>query len=250
MYRRIALVATLCFSVTLILHAQGEKAAAPAQGQLASIYASLLYHTTSDFPVTQNFSMYSTGPSAFRSSASSVGFAVGFGTSLFSTRKGYAGLELGFLRSTFSDPNVTKKPFYFFDLFLHFGLSPWANGRSAFYGIFGGGLVYHSDEAGDLGGPSPAYDPWNPSSSLSNPPSFYLEKSVGAVMWGLGARMNVISDIILSVEYKWMYNSAEEANMNSPVPSMPGWYYSSPTFDPIGNRFSIGVSYIIYSEHP
>jgi hypothetical protein len=250
MYRRIVFVFAVCLSLTCSLSAQEVKGAPQGAGQQTNVYASLVYHSTSDFPLTQNFSMYSIGSSAFRSSASSIGLAVGAGTTMFSSRQGYGGLELGFLRTSFSDPNVTGKPFYFFDLFLHFGLSPWADGRSAFYAIFGGALVYHSDEGEDLGGLTPVAGGWDPSSSFSNPPDYYLAKYVGAVMWGVGARMNVVSDIIVSVEYKWMYDSSAETDFSQPVPGMSGWYYGHSKFDPIGNRLSVGISYVIYSEHP
>jgi opacity protein-like surface antigen len=243
---RIVLVLAVCFSTRFELLGQEQTAAASGGGQLSSIYGSLLYQSTSDFPLTVNTSIFTPDLTAFKSSSSAVGFAVGYGTTAFSSRQGYLGLELGFLRTSFSDPNITDKPFYFFDLLLDFGISPWADGRSAFYGILGGGLVYHSDESEEMGGVFPAFG----SATPTTPPNYCLEKHVGAVMWGLGARFNPVSNFIVSIEYKWMYNSQEEANMNAPVPGQPGWYYTSPSFDPIGTRFSVGISYIIYSEHP
>ena len=244
MPRRIVFVLAFCISAGSMSVGQAQTPAPSGSGQLSSIYASLLYHSTSDFPLTVNTSIFTSELAAFKSSSSAVGFAVGYGTTAFSSHKGYLGLELGFLRTSFSDPNITDKPFYFFDLLLDFGYSPWADGRSAFYGILGGALVYHSDESEEMGGVVPAFG----SIASTTPPNYCLGKDVGAVMWGLGARFNPISKIVVSVEYKWMYNSQEEANTNAPVPGMPGWYYTSPSMDPIGTRFSVGISYIFYTE--
>ena len=164
---------------------------------------------------------------------------------MFQSHKGYAGLEIAFSRATFSDFNVSNKPFYFIDFFLHLGFSPLADGRTAIYGIFGGGLVYYSESGDDFSGTSPV-SPWGiPITPSGYPPEYYLEKSVGAVMWGVGVRINVISNIVLSAEYKSMYNSFSEANFNRPAPGMPDWYYTNDKFDPIGSRVSIGISYMI-----
>jgi opacity protein-like surface antigen len=245
MKRTIASFLVLIFSLQFTLVAQEKKTASPSQGQLANIYVSLLYHNTSDFPVTTNALAFAGESFVFRTSASSFGVTLGYGTTLFSSHQGYAGLELGFSRAKFSDLNVTDKPFYFFDLFLHFGVSPWADGRSAFYGIFGGGLVFHSEEGNDMGGLSPAASGWTPTTPLGTPPDYYLAESVGALMFGIGARFSPLSNITLSVEYRWMYDSSPETDFSSPVPGMSGWYYAHDKLDPIGNRFSVGISYVL-----
>jgi len=241
MYRRIVFAVAFGIFIGCPLLAQ-EQTTPPSSMQYAGLYGSVLYHSTSNFPVTQSFSFYSSRPSAFKSSASSGGIAVGYFTTLFSTRQGYAGLELAYSWSNFSDPNVQKKSFHFFDLFLHIGLSPAAEARFALYGIFGGGLLYHSEEDESDLGPVPL-DPFA-TPSFASPPDYYLAESVGAVMWGFGMRVRPVGNLVLSFEYKWMYDSSSELDMDRPVPGMSDWYYTKSSFDPIGNRLSIGISYI------
>jgi hypothetical protein len=241
MHRLVIFLLTLCIPLGCCLMAQ-DQTAPRRGGQYAGLYGSVLYHSTSDFPVTQSFSEYSTQPLAFKSSASSGGIALGYFTTLFSTRQGYAGLELAYSWSNFSDPNVQKKSFHFFDLFLHFGLAPAEDARLALYGIFGGGLLYHSEEDESDLGPFPL----GPSAPLPSgpPPDYYLATSVGAVMWGFGVRARPMGNLVLSFEYKWMYDSSSELDMDRPVPGMEDWYYTKSSFDPIGNRLSIGISYV------
>lgn len=138
---------------------------------------------------------------------------------------------------------MTDKPFYFFDLFLHFGVSLSPDGMSAMYGTIGGALVYHSEDDDEGLSPSPGGS--SPTTASGVRPNYYLATTIGAFMFGAGARYCPLSRVVLNAEYKWVYNSTSEFK---PVEGQPGWFYAggnTSKLDPIGIRVTIGVSYVL-----
>lgn len=97
MIRSVVLVLMMiCLSANSPLLAQDGTATSQTGGQQSHFYVTVSRHTMSAFPVTFGMSLFMSGSLAFKSDASCVGFAVGAATTLFSSREGYAAVELGF----------------------------------------------------------------------------------------------------------------------------------------------------------
>ena len=232
------IIISVLFSCSVII-AQDENTE-PQRKPLSGLYGIVSYVKYSDFPLTTELDMFNLSPTPYRSNASSVGLGVGISAAPILFSHGYGAAEFEFSWANFSDPNVSKKTFYFFNLYIDIGIAIYDKFGFAVFGSFGGGLIYHS-EGSDNDYPQSFFDMNDFTPGYNQ--DYYLEKYTGGVMLGGGVRISPIPAILLTFRYYAIYNSASELDFDNPGPSA-NTYYTKPSFEDIGNRISISISYV------
>jgi len=230
MKRIIVLFSALSIFLSIQLWSQAkEQDFSKSASRYKGIYLTALQSKITEFPLSYTDDLRSR---VAYSESSSFVFSMGYAYSGF-WKLGYAAGELEFHSPKFSDERISDRSIPTWNLLLDVGIVlPLPYVPILLYGTIGMGWMHQSDYE----------DEWLGEGFYEN-----LDENTFPTIYGMGAKISPIKNLILEVELKFLrepYATVAEGTHYLPAGSSPASHGS----DPMGQRFAFGITYIFGSK--